>query len=222
MFLQYQKERTDKGDITSATLINFVKALKLFCEMSDISIPWKKITRGLPRARETSNDGAPTTEEIRKLVKYPDRRIKAIIYTMVSSGIRLGAWDYLKWKHVAPLTNDTGDVVAAKITVYAGDIEEYYSFLTPEAYYSLKEWIDFRKSYGENIEDESWVMRDLWHCMFSHLNMMAQYYAEYHKQLVVPSGIDSGADNVHNSLCNNIMEIITGFPALFNLNTVGS
>ena len=25
MFLQYQKERTEKGDITSATLINFVK-----------------------------------------------------------------------------------------------------------------------------------------------------------------------------------------------------
>ena len=60
---------------------------------------------------------------------------------MISSGIRLGAWDYLKWKHVVPLTNDTEDVVAANITVYAGDIEEYYSFLKPEAYYSLKEWI---------------------------------------------------------------------------------
>jgi hypothetical protein len=63
MFLQYQKERTEKGDITAATLINFVKALKLFCEMSDISIPWKKITRGLPRARETSNDRAPTVSD---------------------------------------------------------------------------------------------------------------------------------------------------------------
>jgi hypothetical protein len=37
---------------------------------------------------------------------------------MASSGIRLGAWDYLKWKHVSPITNDKGQVVAAKLLVY--------------------------------------------------------------------------------------------------------
>jgi hypothetical protein len=50
----------------------------LFCEVSDISIPWKKITRGLPRARQAANDRAPTIEEIQKIVEYPDRRIKPI------------------------------------------------------------------------------------------------------------------------------------------------
>jgi hypothetical protein len=140
-FLQFQKERVQREEITAATLYNFVKALKLFCEMSDIPVSWKKITRGLPKVRSFANDRAPTIEEIHKMTEYPDRRMKSIIFTMAFSGIRLGAWDYLKWKHVVPLTNDTEDVVAAKITVCAGDIEEYYSFLTPEAYYSLKEWI---------------------------------------------------------------------------------
>jgi hypothetical protein len=42
-FLQYQKERVGKEDITGATLRNFIKAIKLFCEMSDISIQWKKL-----------------------------------------------------------------------------------------------------------------------------------------------------------------------------------
>ena len=58
--------------------------------------------------KKRSNDRAPTMEEIQKRVEYPDRRIKAIIYTMASSGIRIGAWDYLQWKHVTPITNNVG------------------------------------------------------------------------------------------------------------------
>jgi len=81
---------------------------------------------------------------------------------MASSGIRLGAWDYLRWKHVTPITNGLGEVIAAKLTIYSGEREEYYTFVTAEAYNSLKDWMDFRASYGEKITGESWVMRDLW------------------------------------------------------------
>ena len=161
-FLQHEKERVEKGEITAATLSNFVKSIKLYCEISDIQIGWKKITRGLPRPRAVANDRAPTLEEIRKLVEYPDRRIKPIIYTMVSSGIRLGAWDYLKWKNITPLTNDSGVIVAAKLLVYPDDSEEYYAFITAEAYHSLKRWMDFRSQYGEQITGNSWIMRDIW------------------------------------------------------------
>jgi hypothetical protein len=81
---------------------------------------------------------------------------------MVSSGIRIGAWDYLQWKHVIPMTNTSGEIIAAKLIVYAGDREQYYTFITPEAYSSLKEWMNFRGSYGEKITEESWLMRDIW------------------------------------------------------------
>ena len=161
-FLQYQKERVEKGEIAAGTLRNFVKSLKAFCDSADLNIPWKKVTKGLPRARQSSSDRAPSIEEIRKIVNYPDRRIKSIVITMVSSGIRLGAWDYLKWNHVKPISNDNGKVIAAKLVVYSGDVEEYYTFITPEAYEALKEWIDFRASYGEKITGDSWLMRDLW------------------------------------------------------------
>jgi hypothetical protein len=161
-FLQFQKERVENEDITAATLKNFIKSLKVFCDSADLDIPWKKITRGLPKGRQAANDRAPTIEEIRKLVEYPDRRIKPIVYTMVSSGIRLGAWDYFQWKHIEPITKENGEVVAAKLRVYVGDIEEYYTFITAEAYNSLKEWMDFRASYGEKITGSSWIMRDLW------------------------------------------------------------
>jgi hypothetical protein len=37
----------EREEITAATLYNFVKAIRLFCEISDVPISWKKITRGL-------------------------------------------------------------------------------------------------------------------------------------------------------------------------------
>jgi len=59
-------------------------------------INWRKITRGLPRTNQAANDRAPTLEEIQKLVEYPDRRIKPIVYVMVSSGIRIGFMELFK------------------------------------------------------------------------------------------------------------------------------
>jgi hypothetical protein len=134
----------EKAEMTSATLKNFVKSLKVFCCSADIDIPWKKITRGLPKGRQAANDRAPTIEEICRLLKYPDRRIKPIVLTMISSGIHLGAWGVLQWKHVTPIFNENGEVVAAKLIVYGGNIEEYYSFITAEAYNSLKYWMGFQ------------------------------------------------------------------------------
>ncbi|MDQ6722651.1 MAG: hypothetical protein M3Z01_00065 [Thermoproteota archaeon] len=133
-FLQFQKERVEKQEISPATLRNFVKAIKLFCEMADIDISWKKITRGLPKTKRYADDRAPTLEEIQRIAKYPDRRIKAIVYTMASSGIRLGAWDHLEWGHITHIKyKKDGKIVAAKVIVYPRDAEEYFTFITPEA-----------------------------------------------------------------------------------------
>jgi hypothetical protein len=142
-FFQYQKDRVSRGEITASTLQNYVEVLKLFCEMNDLLVPWKKLTRGLPRGKNYADDRVPRLDELQKILAYPDWRMKAVVCTMASSGIRLGAWDYLKWEHIKPIHMD-GNLVAAKILIYAGDKEEYFSFLTPEAYSELKSWI-FRK-----------------------------------------------------------------------------
>ncbi len=160
-FITAQNRRLDKNEITAGTVRNYYKAAKLFCEMNDIVVNWKKIAKGLMKEKEYGEDRAPTVEEIIQLMKYPDRRIKPIILVMASSGIRGGAWDYLKWKHIIPMMQD-GQVVAARIIVYGGEPDEYYSFITAEAYFALKDWIDFRASYGEKIIGDSWLMRDLW------------------------------------------------------------
>jgi hypothetical protein len=86
---------------------------------------------------------------------------------MSSSGIRLGAWDYLRWRHIEPITRD-GRIVAAKILVYAGDDEEYTSFMTPEAFHHLENWMEYRKESGEKVDENSWVMRQLWNTKEGH------------------------------------------------------
>jgi hypothetical protein len=163
-FIAFQIERVRREEIAESTISNYYKAIKLFCEMNDSAqlINWKLTTRGMPRGRQAAIDRAPTVEEIQELIEYPDRRIKPIVCIMVSSGIRIGAWDYLQWKHVIPMTNSSGEIIAAKLIVYAVDREEYYTFITPEAHSSLKEWMHFRTSYGEKISGESWLMRDIW------------------------------------------------------------
>ena len=80
---------------------------------------------------------------------------------MASSGIRLGAWDYLQFKHIKPIEKG-GNIISAKINVYAGEDDEYFSFITPEAYYELQKWMNFRIEGGEEIDENSWVMRQLW------------------------------------------------------------
>ena len=62
-FIQFQKERFNRKEITAGTIRNYVKSIKLFCGMSDIAINWDKITRGLPKGRRYTDDRAPTLEE---------------------------------------------------------------------------------------------------------------------------------------------------------------
>jgi translation elongation factor P/translation initiation factor 5A len=55
-----------------------------------------------------------------------------------------------------------GRIIAAKIVVYHGDDDEYFSFMTAEAYHQLERWIEYRQDCGEKINDDTWVMRQLW------------------------------------------------------------
>ena len=160
-FIRDKKQRAENGELAESTVRNFLKPVKLFCSIHDVELSWKKITMMLPAGQMVANDRAPTREEIRKVIEYPDRRIKPLVLVTCASGIRIGAWEYLKWKHIEPIRRDDR-IVAAKITVYAGENEQYFSFITPEAFQALKEWMDFRKKSGEDVNGESWLMITLW------------------------------------------------------------
>jgi hypothetical protein len=90
VFLDFHKQRVGRKELAAGTLKNYYRAAKLFCEINDLTaINWKRISKGLPRAKNySSSDRAPILEEIRKLVEYPDRRIKlmCMLWLLEDSG----------------------------------------------------------------------------------------------------------------------------------------
>jgi integrase len=171
-FFRLQNQRAERNEISTETIKNYLKPVKLFCEMNGVTINWKIISKGILRGSRHSNDRPPTKEEINKLLEYPDRRIKPIVLVMISSGIRVGSWNYLKWGDITPIEKN-GNIISAKIKVFNTKTNRYYfSFITLEAYNAVKEWFDFRQSFGEKITSESWLMRNLW-------QMKSQRYGNY-------------------------------------------
>ncbi|MGE5862421.1 MAG: hypothetical protein ACM31H_01500 [Nitrososphaerales archaeon] len=53
-YIEFRKERAEKGDIAESIINNYYKSVKLFCEMNDIILNWKKIAKGKPMAEKQS------------------------------------------------------------------------------------------------------------------------------------------------------------------------
>jgi hypothetical protein len=63
-FINIQKQRIEDKEISEGTLCNYIKAVKLFCNMNDIMINWKKIGKGMPSEKHNADDRIPTYVEI--------------------------------------------------------------------------------------------------------------------------------------------------------------
>jgi hypothetical protein len=74
-FINSQNKRIEAKEISEGTVCNYVKAIKLFCNMNDIMINWKKIGKRMPTEKHNADDRIPTTEEIHKLLEHPDREM---------------------------------------------------------------------------------------------------------------------------------------------------
>jgi integrase len=193
-FLVHHRERFDEGKCASATIKQYWQAIRkltdAFIDLRAV-IDWKRIIESMPTVENVADDRIPTLEELRMLVEHRDPRIKAIVYTMCSCGMRVGSWEFLKVKHITPKTmaehlrwkrqkeidengssdivitpEDEQKIVAAKVVLHGEKKRkrrntEYISFVTPEAFFAIQKWLDLRRRYGEQITGESYVMRKL-------------------------------------------------------------
>lgn len=79
IYIQFQKNRIREKSLSGATFANYFKAIKKFCYANELEVKWDRMLIGAPRKNRAAKDRPPTIEEIKKIVKYGDRRIKFIV-----------------------------------------------------------------------------------------------------------------------------------------------
>ena len=58
-YMSHHIQRAQKNEISRGTIRNFYKPIKLFCEMNNIVLNWKVISKGIPAGPENANDRIP-------------------------------------------------------------------------------------------------------------------------------------------------------------------
>ena len=149
-YIKFLRGRFDNGEIRATTIAENLKPIKLFCEMNDIAMNWKKLNRLIPEDHIRRKDRAYRIEEIVRLLDSADLRGKAIILLLASSGIRVGAIPQLRIKDIEPVNID-GKIVAGRVRVYADTKDEYQSFITKECYNTIQEYLEYRIRHKERI-----------------------------------------------------------------------
>ena len=147
-----------KKKISPNTIKTYLNPIKTFLEVNDIDLNWRKIKRLYPTKIKTSGASAYNTEDVKKMLdNTTDLRNKTMIHFIASSGVRVGAVPEMKLRHIRDMPLD-----CKSILVYEDSIEEYNTFLTPEASKSLDDYLQQRRKDGEILNDESPLFREFY------------------------------------------------------------
>jgi len=113
----------------------------------------KKFVHPEKTGNETNGrDRGYTHEEIRKILGFCDQRIRTAFLLLTSTGIRIGALQTLKLEDLEKIDG------IYKIKVYSGDKEEYITFCTAECAKEIDSYLEFRKTRGEKLTDDSYLI----------------------------------------------------------------
>lgn len=155
-----QKQKEGKGYFS---IHNHISPVLAFYKINDIVLNVSKIKRYFPSKKRANRDRAYTHEEIHKLLDIADERIRAVILILASSGMRIGAIPSLRLRNLekVKLGYRYGyDQYIYKFIVYENDEEEYFTFCTPECVAAIDLYLDFRKRYGEKLNQDSFLIRE--------------------------------------------------------------
>ena len=133
-YIKEEKKLVESGQLSSGTLENHIKPIKVLLDANRIPIHWKSLRRLYPRKQTTVKDRAYTKQELQKMLETArDITDKVIITLFSSGGFRLEAWNYFTWKDLKLFKNEDGTYKGGALLIYANDEEQYWTHITPEA-----------------------------------------------------------------------------------------
>ena len=179
-FVMYLKK------IMSPNSINIpIASMKAFFDCNDVELRWSKINRLKPARVKKTGGEAWLTEEVAKMISFAtELRTKTFIHFIASSGIRIGALQNIKLRNITHIED------CKSILVYEGTIDEYTTFLTPEASQMFDDYIQKRESDGEKITSESPAFRSSYHVGFAKVKpSTTSSLQEITRLLIIKSGL---------------------------------
>lgn len=143
------KKQHEEKKIAPATIKNRLKPIKALLKSNDVEISWYLVNRSLPKIGK-SKDRAYTRAELQSMmVQAIDLTDKVIITTASSSGIRVESWNFFTWSDLVIFyEKDEVTPKGGALRVYHGDMEEYWTHITPEA---CRVWILYKEEWKKRF-----------------------------------------------------------------------
>ena len=132
----------------------YLSGIKHFMDMNDRLLNWTKLKKLLPDNLKPAGKKAYTNDDIREMLTVTtSKKFHAIVHILASSGIRIGSIPDLQFKHLEDMQYGCKSVL-----VYEGTKEEYTTFISHEAVKALEIYLEDRKSKGDIITPDSYVI----------------------------------------------------------------
>jgi len=178
-YIKEEKKMVESGQLSSGTLENHIKPIKVLLDANRMAIHWKSLHKLYPRKQSTVKDRAYTKAELQKMLESARDLIDKVIITLFSSGgFRLEAWNYFTWKDLKVFKNedDGGTTTTYKggaLLIYANDTEQYWTHITPEACKYLEMYREKWKSdIGVYPKDDQPLLKAVKYPTIHRLNSM--------------------------------------------------
>ena len=150
--------RDKKNGLAKSSINAKISAIKLFYDMNDIDINIRRARKMLPAEKKQGGGKPYTTKQLQEMLKCLNTRfslpLKCAVLIMISSGCRVGFTESLRIKHIGEFEKNG----LKSILIYGGEKMEYTSFINPETIKVYDQWIEYRKSKGEIVNENSWVI----------------------------------------------------------------
>jgi integrase len=123
----------DTLDLSFSTINTFTASIFHFFEMNDVILNKRKINKFKGEYVTKFEFRSYSTEEISNLLSVCDERGKVAVLLIASTGMRVGAFQDIKLKHLKRVNIKNQGTYVYQVTVYANiPKHKYTTFCTPE------------------------------------------------------------------------------------------